>query len=176
VGRHNNAASRWRSASFDALRPLEHLHQPAAPVHPDAVAGPQAAGPVGGVHDARDAECRRVPQGAAGRGPSRRPGGRAAPALHRAAPAVPRPPRAGRGNVAAPAAVSALITLTTCTTGASLYRLSRWRRGGELLADITAETAPTAYRLRRKISAARDTDKQFSDGLTRLVDSYLGGR
>ncbi|MCW3013488.1 MAG: Transcriptional regulator, TetR family [Solirubrobacterales bacterium] len=77
------------------------------------------------------------------------------------------------------AAISALITLTTYTSGASLYRLSRRRHvgaRGEPLAEIAAGTMPTVHRLRRKINAARDTDKQFTDGLTRLVDSYLGGR
>lgn len=78
-------------------------------------------------------------------------------------------------------AVAALIGLTTYTTGASLYRISRTARAGEEpgrepLTEVTPDVAPTAHRLRRRIRAAGDTDKQFLDGLDRLVDSYLGGR
>jgi AcrR family transcriptional regulator len=70
-------------------------------------------------------------------------------------------------------AVSALISLTTYTTGASLYRLSRTALDETGEDERLTELTPTAYRLRKRISAARGSDKQFTDGLTRLIDSYL---
>jgi AcrR family transcriptional regulator len=73
-------------------------------------------------------------------------------------------------------AVAAFIALTNYTIGASLYRLSRRKTEPasrrQRLADLTEQSAPTAYRLRRKIATSADSSKQFTDGLTRLIASY----
>lgn len=70
-------------------------------------------------------------------------------------------------------AVGALITLVNYTTGASLYRLSRRTRSRGRLTDLAEADAPLAHRMRRRIAAAADSDRQFADGIKRILASYL---
>ena len=76
-------------------------------------------------------------------------------------------------------AAAALVTLLTFTIGTSLYRLSRTRPGDDRrrrFAAIDKESAPNAYRLRQRMSAAALNEEHFIDGLTRLIESYAPRR
>lgn len=68
-------------------------------------------------------------------------------------------------------AVAALVTLVNYTVGASLYTLSRSTPARAALQAVTADTAPTAHRLRAELRAAVGPD-QFRDGLVQIIRSY----
>lgn len=78
----------------------------------------------------------------------------------------------GRAGIADQQAVALLVSLVSYTIGSSLYRLSRATPGR--FEKLSAESAPTAYRLRQVIAGTAENDEHFLDGLTRLIESYCG--
>jgi len=67
-------------------------------------------------------------------------------------------------------AVATLVTLVGYTIGMSLYRLSRSEPGR--FGGLSAESAPTAHRLRQRIAESAEHEDLFVDGVRRLIESY----